>query len=187
MATSSNENGTRQAPTALDLELATLVRRALGAVDASGRFGPRKVFIAALWRAMLRVDAAAVRRLAVDELATFQHWLLGAQRFLRSDSERTPLVVLARADLVAAMDGALVTDSETLADGASYHFVLDPAAAPDAYTPRAPSRWSAPVTAPVMRGRVGSSATRVGRQLGDAASVNRDAGDRRRLTSRSAR
>lgn len=156
VATKGSENGTRQAPTALDLELATLVRRAFGTVDADGRFGQRKVFIAALWRAMLRVDAAAVSRLAGDELATFKRWLVGAQRLLRSESERTPLVVLARADLVAAMDSALVADSETLADGASYHFLLDPATAPDAYTPRdASHQWPGPV----MRGRVGSSAT----------------------------
>lgn len=152
MVTGSND--TRQDPTALDLELVKLVHRSLGAVDTAGRFGPRKVFISALWVAMLRIDAAAAGRLAGGELAVFKRWLVGAQRFIRSESERTPLIVLARADLVAAMDGALVTDSETLADGASYHFVLDPAAAPDAYTPRAPSRrW--PV--PVMRGRVGSS------------------------------
>lgn len=79
---------------------------------------------------------------------TFKRWLVGAQR-LRSESERTPLVVLARADLVAAMDSALVADSETLADGASYHFLLDPATAPDAYTLRdASHQWPAPV----MRG-----------------------------------
>ena len=152
MATSSND--TRQDPTVLDLELANLVRRSLGVVDTAGRFGPRKVVISALWVAMLRIDAAAAGRLAGGELAVFKRWLVGAQRFIRSESERTPLIVLARADLVAAMDGALVADSETLADGASYHFVLDPATAPDAYTPHAPSRrWPAPVT----RGRVGSS------------------------------
>jgi hypothetical protein len=134
-------------------------------VDTAGRFGPRKVFISALWAAMLRIDAAAAGRLAGGEFAVFKRWLVGAQRFTRSESERTPLIVLARADLVAAMDGALVADSETLADGASYHFVLDPATAPGAYTPRAPShRLPAPVMrpshrlpAPVMRGRVGRS------------------------------
>src|ERR1051325_2051999 len=47
VATNRSENGIRQAPAALDLELATLVRRALGTVDAGGRFGQRKVFIAA--------------------------------------------------------------------------------------------------------------------------------------------
>jgi hypothetical protein len=156
MATSGSENNTRQTLTALDLELAALVRRALGTVDAGGRFGQRKVFIAGLWRAMLHVDAAAVRRLAGGEFVTFKRWLVGAQR-LRSESERTPLVVLARADLVAAMDRALVADSETLADGASYHFLLDPATAPDAYTPRdASHQWPAPM----MRGRVGGGPRR---------------------------
>lgn len=150
----TDRNGTQQGPTALDLELAHLVRRALDAVDTAGRFGPRKVFISALWVAMLRIDAAAAGRLTGGELAAFKRWLVAAQRLIRSDSERAPLVVLARADLVAAMDRALVAGSETLADGASYHFVLDPATAPDAYAPRASSRRS---PAPVMRGRVGST------------------------------
>lgn len=135
-----NNNGSneaQQASTALDLELADLMYRSLGAVEAVGRFGPRKVFVSALWGAMLRVDAFAVGRLAGGKLARFKRWLVGAQRLIRSEGEgeRTPLVVLARADLVAAMPGALVADSETLTDGASYHFVLDPASAPDAYTP----------------------------------------------------
>jgi hypothetical protein len=124
------------AATALDLALADLMRRALTAVGAAGRFGSRKVFISALWIAMLRLDAAAVTRLAVGELAHFKRWLLRAQHLTRSDSKPTPLVVLARADLVAAMPGALVAESETSTDGASYHFVLDPAMAPEAYAPR---------------------------------------------------
>lgn len=143
---------TQQAPTDRDLDLAHLVRRALGTVDPAGRFGPRKVFISALWVALLRIDAAAAGRLTGGELAELKRWLFAAQRLTHSETDRTPLVVLARADLVAAMDGALVADSETLADGASYHFVLDPATAPDAYAPRAPSRRS---SVPVMPGRVG--------------------------------
>lgn len=88
-----------------DLELANLVYRSLGAVEVAGRFGPRKVFISALWGAMLRMDAAAIVRLAGGELAQVKRWLVGAQRLIRSESERTPLVVLARADFVAAMHG----------------------------------------------------------------------------------
>jgi hypothetical protein len=141
--------------TSRDTELATLVYRSLAAVTAAGRFGERKVFIAALWFAMLGVDAAAVRRLVGDELAAFQRWLLAARLLVRSDSERTPLVVLARADLVAAMPAQLVADSETLTDGASYHFVLDPASAPEAYAPRSGAR----PPAPAMRGRIGRSRT----------------------------
>jgi hypothetical protein len=122
--------------TTADLELANLVYRALGAVDAAGRFGPRKVFISALWVVMLRLDPAAVERLAGGELAQLKRWLVRAQRLIRSERERTALVVLARADLVAAMPRSLVADSETITDGASYHFVLDPNAAPEAYAPR---------------------------------------------------
>lgn len=144
--------GARQTTTDGDVQLANLVHRSMAAVGTAGRFGPRKVFIGALWVAMLGVDAAAVGHL-VGELAAFKRWLLGAQHLTRSDSESAPLVVLARADLVAAMDTALVAASETLADGASYHFVLDPVSASDAYAPRAaPHPCSA-----LLRGRVGSS------------------------------
>jgi hypothetical protein len=140
-----------QAVTARDVELATLVHHSISVVDSAGRFGPRKVFISALWVTMLGLDAAAVSRL-VGELGAFKRWLLGAQHLTRSDSERAPLVVLARADLVAAMDSTLVAESETLADGASYHFVLDPVSTSDAYAPHAASRRCL-----VQRGRVGSS------------------------------
>jgi hypothetical protein len=148
--TASRTRGCPHTATARDMELATLVHRAIGAVDTPGRFGARKVFIGAVWVAMLGLDIAAVSRL-VGELAAFKRWLVGAQRLTRSQSERTPLVVLARADLVAAMNSALVAASETLADGASYHFVLDPVAASDAYAP-ASVRQPAALE---MRGRVG--------------------------------
>jgi hypothetical protein len=131
--TTSSHDGVHGIPTALDLELANLVYRSLAAVDAAGRFGLRKVFISALWAAMVRADAGALGRLACGELAQFKRWLLRAQRLVRSETERTPLIVLARADLVAAMPSALVADSETIADGASYHFTLDPDSAPEAY------------------------------------------------------
>ena len=101
------------------------------------------------------MEAADEQNDRILSYRTIKRWLVAAQRLVRSESERTPLIVLARADLVAAMDNVLVSDSETLTDGASYHFVLDPTSAPDAYSPpRAPSRqWPAPV----MRGRIGSS------------------------------
>lgn len=131
---------TRPLPTALDLELANLMYRALAAVPEAGRFGSRKVFIAALWAVMRRMDADAVERLAGGELAHFKRWLFRAQRLMREGHHANPpLVVLARADLVAAMPYMLVADSETVADGASFHFVLDPITAPDAYASRAAS------------------------------------------------
>lgn len=148
--------GALQTATTRDVELANLVCRSLGAVADAGRFGTRKVFIAALWVAMLGLDAAAARRLVGGELAAFKRWLLAAQHLIRSDRERTPLIVLARADLVAAMSAALVADSETLTDGASYHFLLDPASAPEAYAPRLAARKE---SAPAMRGRIGRSRT----------------------------
>lgn len=139
-------------PTQRDLEIAELVHRALGAVQHAGRFGDRKVFISALWAMMLRLDAEAgghvTEGCAVEH---FKAWLVGALRITREDSR--PLVVLARADLVAAMDLSLVAASETVADGAMFHFVLDPAVARDVYAPRA--RIHAAFV-PAMRGRVGA-------------------------------
>jgi hypothetical protein len=38
-------------------------------------------------------------------------------------------VVLARADFVAAMDHSVIAASETVTDGVTFHFVLDPAVA----------------------------------------------------------
>jgi hypothetical protein len=77
-----------------------------------GRFGDRKVFIAALWR-QLRTHP---RMKGISE-AQFKARLLEAQR-LR-------LVRLARADLVAAMDHDEVVSSEVDAGGARFHFVID--------------------------------------------------------------
>ena len=63
--------------------------------------------------------------------------------------------MLCRADLVAAMDPARVAASETLADGAAFHFVLDPAIARQEYAPRVRSQAQAAV--PSRVGKVGAS------------------------------
>lgn len=76
-----------------------------------GLFGERKVFIAAVWDALRRRPGYAT--LTLDD---FKARLLHAQR--------AGELVLARADLVAAMDTDLVTASETAADGATFHFVV---------------------------------------------------------------
>jgi hypothetical protein len=61
--------------------------------------------------------------------------------------------VLCRADLVAAMDHRMVAASETVIDGATFHFVIDPAVGADEYAPRVRSRKG---LAPNVRiGRVG--------------------------------
>jgi hypothetical protein len=108
------------------LELANLVRRALASVQDGGRFGDRKVFIASLWIAMLCIDAEAGGRLT--EGATLQHfkvWLLRSRLLTREGTmEGERLVVLCRADLVAAMDPALVAASDVATDGATFHFVM---------------------------------------------------------------
>jgi len=79
--------------------------------NARGRFG-RKVFIAAIRRALRGTKYARLPRSTVEEL------------LLRAN--RAGLLELARADLVAAMDTAEVRDSE-IADrraGATFHFVV---------------------------------------------------------------
>ncbi len=76
-----------------------------------GVFGDRKVFISAVW----------------EELRRSGRWsALSGPEFKRRllDAQRSGSLELARADLVAAMDPRLVADSETLADGASFHFIV---------------------------------------------------------------
>lgn len=76
-----------------------------------GVFGERKVFIAAAWHELRRRPGYASL-----ELEDFKSQLVRAHR----GGE----LVLARADLVAAMDPELVAASETVADGTTFHFVV---------------------------------------------------------------
>lgn len=80
---------------------------------ARERFGDRKVFVSAIWRS-INEDP---RLHGIDE-EEFKQLLLLAHR------ER--LLTLARADLVAAMNRYEVAESEIKADGATFHFVVDP-------------------------------------------------------------
>ena len=85
----------------------------------------------------------------------FKTWLLRSRRITRDGSEAgAPLVVLARADFVAAMDPAVVAASEITTDGATFHFVLDPATAPEVFAPRMPARR--PILS-TKRGRIGAT------------------------------
>jgi hypothetical protein len=87
---------------------------ALDAAETTARdgwFGDRKVFVSALWDELRKHPAWAA--LALDD---FKARLLAAHR--------AGALTLARADLVAAMDPALVAASEIAADGASFHFVV---------------------------------------------------------------
>jgi hypothetical protein len=90
-------------------ELAAAVRDA-AARAREGVFGRTMVFIASLWRTLQ--SHPAVAGLSLDE---FKHRLVAANR--------AGLLVLARADLVAAMDPRDVSESEIRHLEASYHFV----------------------------------------------------------------
>lgn len=96
-----------------DPALRALVPELVRQIGPAGRFGPEKVFVAALWR---RLEADPRCPAGLD-LAAFQRWLLAA------NTERW--ITLARADLVGAMDAELVAASELRDRGATFHFVLD--------------------------------------------------------------
>jgi hypothetical protein len=76
-----------------------------------GIFGDRKVFISSVWDALRAMPAWSA--LALDD---FKAQLVAAHR--------SQELVLARADLVAAMDPTLVASSETRTDGATFHFIV---------------------------------------------------------------
>lgn len=78
----------------------------------SARFGPEKVFISEIWN--------AVGGRSGWSMPQFKEWLV--------DQNRQRKLTLARADLVGAMNPRQVAESEIRSLGASFHFVLDPAA-----------------------------------------------------------
>lgn len=87
------------------------VNAVIARVPESGRFGARKVFVSAIWGALV---AQGYRTSGFEG---FKAQLVAAQR--------AQLLSLARADLVAAMPAATVAASEISHDGATYHFVID--------------------------------------------------------------
>ncbi len=86
-----------------------LVREAVHQIGPDGRYGDQKVFISAVYRAI------PPHALGMT-LPEFKRWLI--------DRNRTGDLVLARADLVGAMDRSLVRDSEIEDRGATFHFIL---------------------------------------------------------------
>lgn len=90
--------------------LTALVLRTVASIPESGRFG-RKVFLASIF--------AALPSGTFLDVAAFRRWCL--------EANRAGTLILARADLVAAMPRALVQASEFSDRGADYHVVLDPA------------------------------------------------------------
>ena len=91
-----------------------IVMAALPTVHGDGRIGDRKVFIAALWE-----NVGGKIHMSLLE---FKHWLI--------EQHRRQRLVLARADLIAAMPYDLVRRSEAKTEGAyagaTFHFVVDP-------------------------------------------------------------
>lgn len=87
------------------------VREAIPRIGADGRFG-EKVYVSAIWRTIDRD-----RKSGGISLDNFKRWLVSANR----DGK----LVLARADLIAAMDAKQVSESEINDRGATFHFVLD--------------------------------------------------------------
>jgi hypothetical protein len=105
----------------LDAEIARALRDPLPAVlnalrdiHDEGRFGNRKVFIAALWD--------RIGRQVGMSLLELKRWLIEQHRQRRLE--------LARADLIAAMPYDMVRRSEAHTEGAhsgaTFHFVIDP-------------------------------------------------------------
>lgn len=92
--------------------LLDVVRETIPRVGADGRFGSEKVFVSAIWRS-LEHD----RRLADLSFDRFKRWLVSANR--------DGWLVLARADLIGAMDAKQVAESAIEDRGATFHFVLD--------------------------------------------------------------
>ena len=98
-------------PAPLGADLLNEVRTAIRQIGADGRFGTEKVFVSALWH---RIEGACRASLSLDG---FKRWLL--------DANREGRLVLARADLVGAMDPRQVAESEIRDVNATFHFVLD--------------------------------------------------------------
>jgi hypothetical protein len=90
---------------------AAAVNAAIARVPESGRFGTRKVFVSAIWAALVSGGYRS------STFEGFKAQLVAAQR--------ARLLLLARADLVAAMPAGSVAASEIVLDGATYHFVVD--------------------------------------------------------------
>jgi len=86
-----------------------VVRRTAEEMGTEGRFG-NKVYIAAIW------DVAG-DQLGMS-LPEFKRWLV--------EQNRRGTLVIARGDLVGAMNRPLLARSEIQDRGATFHFVMDP-------------------------------------------------------------
>lgn len=99
-------------------DLTRFVAKVNAASEGPGvrRYGPNKVFIASVWE-----ELGSDPELAELGEAGFKRLLL--------EAHRRGLLLLSRADLVAAMDPKDVTASETTHQNATYHFIQQEASA----------------------------------------------------------
>lgn len=98
-------------PPAPPQNLLDVVRETISRIGTEGRFG-EKVYVSAIWRRIERD-----RRAGDLSLDHFKSWLVRANR--------DGWLVLARADLIGAMDAKQINESEINDRGATFHFVLD--------------------------------------------------------------
>jgi hypothetical protein len=101
--------GDRSASQSPDEVARDVTRRAVRGVPPSGRFGPDKVFISAIYDRVAPTLGWSLDR--------FKRWLVSANR--------EQIIDLARADAQGDMDSDLVERSEVRDLGASFHFVVD--------------------------------------------------------------
>jgi len=119
--TNSNAAIVGRTPAYNDLEIASLVHRALAAVQGVGRFGDRKVFIASLWAMMLHIEAQTGSTLAYRaSLEHFKAWLLRSLRLtrdgratIRSDAFAPAQTVRAAGDRLSSHPGRPLARSAT--------------------------------------------------------------------------
>lgn len=102
-----------RAPAAAPAALLAAVHAAIPRIGPEGRYGPSKVFVSEVWKAI--EHDPSVRGISFDQ---FKRWLIAANR----DGD----VSLARADVVGAMNRKQVEESEIQHMGATFHFVIDP-------------------------------------------------------------
>lgn len=113
----------RAAIAAAEVEAAaakTMYSAVRDAMTRAQRFGEVKVFISSVWTELGGLTSMW------GSLAAFKSWLVEANRSGR--------LVMARADLVSAMDPEMVATSEVTEGGTSWHFILDEELCPKCQT-----------------------------------------------------
>ena len=103
------------APAALDLHAFAREVQAAADGEQDGRFGTRKVFIAAVWQRLRHSGSSMCTDMTLE---AFKRHLI--------DANRADLLGLHRADLVPLMDPDQVRMSEIVYGNASFHFIESP-------------------------------------------------------------